>query len=84
MFLHWKKVKRAWLENTSDLEQTRLTPPEAIHHVYLLRGGRWLLCCDFHGEVSYCNLDVGPLELVPFIPASDFPDRESRLILMSG
>lgn len=81
--MRWKKVERAWLKNTSDLKQTWLTPPDALNQIYLLRGGRWLLCCDCYGEVSYCDLDAGHPELLPLIPAPDTPDRSSRIVLMS-
>lgn len=81
--MHWKKVERAWLNNTSDLEQTWLVPPEALNQIYLLRGGRWLLCCDCCGEVSYCNVDEKPSELIPLIPAPNVSDRPSRLAHMS-
>ena len=69
------KVEHAWLRDEVPITQQVITPPRAVERIHLLRGGRWLLCLTFDGELMYCDLDEDTHELRPFVrPLPDIPD----------
>ncbi|EKM75271.1 hypothetical protein AGABI1DRAFT_109551 [Agaricus bisporus var. burnettii JB137-S8] len=80
-FLRWMKTESTWL-NEIPLDEKYI--PDSSHeflYSHLLRGGRWLICSDFGGEVLYCDLESPETGFIPLIPYPFSRQRESMTMM---